>query len=110
MGLAAIRMNGNALQFAPDALKNNREFMLEAIKENKWALTFAGANLMYNPKFLEVAKVLGAQLDLLRPIDAITSPKRQRQTHAPPLAVGSSAGMAGFRGSRPNSRQTRRRG
>jgi uncharacterized protein (TIGR02145 family) len=43
--LEAVKQNGEALRYAGEDLKNDREIVLEAVKQHRWALQYAGAEL-----------------------------------------------------------------
>ena len=51
--LAAVKLHGYALEYASEELKNDREFLLEAVRETKasWLAHFASESLREDPSF-----------------------------------------------------------
>jgi hypothetical protein len=43
--LEAVKQDGMALQFASDELKNNKDVVLKAVRQNVWVLRFASEEL-----------------------------------------------------------------
>ena len=52
--LEAVKQNGLALQFASEKLQDDKNVVLEAVKQNGWALQFASEELR-NDKDIQIA-------------------------------------------------------
>ena len=61
--LEAVKQNGNALKYASEDLRNDIDIVLEAVKENGVALVYASNNLKNNREIvLEAVKECGRAL------------------------------------------------
>jgi hypothetical protein len=51
--MAAVRNNGDALEFASDEFKGDKEVVLAAVKEDGDALEYADDSLKNDPEFMK---------------------------------------------------------
>ena len=51
--IEAVKNNGFALEFASDRLKNDKEIVLEAVKQNRYSLRYAGKKFWFNPSIIK---------------------------------------------------------